>query len=266
MNARGGFGWSMLGGGVGLIYLFMLGPIFVVLIAAFSAGENLAFPPAGWSLRWFIALAGHGDFLASFRLSLTLGLISATLATIAGALAAYGLVRYRRRRQAGVETLLLAPLYVPRVLIGMALLLMFAKLGLAGSLIGMIIGHVLIALPFVVRTASASLAGIDPAVEEAARCLGASWRQSFVLVTLPLARAGLAAGAVFAFIISFTDVYLALFIAGPDTITLPLRIFTYMEWEQSPMVAAVSTAQVVLILAVMAVAEKTVSLSQAGRI
>ncbi|MBM3598934.1 MAG: ABC transporter permease [Alphaproteobacteria bacterium] len=266
MGARRHWIWWCLGLAVGLIYLFMIGPIMVVLIAAFSSGDTMEFPPAGWSLRWFAALAGHADFLASFRLSLGLGLIAAAVATVSGALAAYGLVRYRRPCQAGIETLLLAPLYVPRVLIAMALLLVFAKLGLAGSLTGMIIGHALIALPFVVRTMSASLAGVDPAVEEAARCLGATWRQAFVLVTLPLVRSGLAAGAVFAFIVSFTDVYLALFIAGPETITLPLRIFTFMEWEQSPMVAAVSTAQVIVILVVMALAEKTVSLSSAGRI
>lgn len=259
-------GWWTLGGMAGLTYLFMLGPIAIVVIVAFSAGDAMAFPPPGWSLRWFRALAGHGDFLASFRLSLGLAIATAALATLAGGLAAYGLVRYRRPRQAGLETLLLAPLYVPRVLIGMALLLVFAKIGLGGSLTGMVLGHMLIALPFVVRTVSASLHGVDPAIEEAARCLGATWLQATWMVTLPLVRSGIAAGAVFAFIVSFTDVYLALFIAGPDTITLPLRIFTFMEWEQSPMVAAVSTAQIAVILLVMAIAEKLVSLSSAGRI
>ena len=266
MVARGRLGWWGLGGAVALIYLFMLGPIAVVVIQSFSAGDTMQFPPRGWSLRWFVALASHADFLASFKLSLLIAAIAAALATVAGALAAYALVRYRRPRQAGLETLLLAPLYVPRMLIGMALLLVFAKLGLAGSMTGMILGHVLITLPFVVRAVTAGLHGVDPATEEAARCLGATWGQSIVLVTLPLVRSALAAGAVFAFIVSFTDVYLALFIAGPATNTLPLRIFTFMEWEQSPMVAAVSTAQVVLILALMAIAEKTVSLSTAGRI
>lgn len=256
---------GLLVGPVGLAYLYMLGPIAVVLVEAFNASDSMRFPPAGFSLRWFRALAGHHDFLSSFRVSLVLGLVTMVAATVAGALAAYGLVRFRRPRQAGLETLLLAPLYVPRVLLGMALLLSLSKLRLAGSLAGMAVGHVLITLPFVVRTVSASLYGIDPAVEEAARSLGATWRQAFLRVTLPLSRSGVVAGAIFAFIISFSDVYLALFISGPDTITLPLRIFNFMEWEQTPLVAAVSTVQVVLILGIMIVAEKAVGLSTLGR-
>ena len=101
---------------------------------------------------------------------------------------------------------------------------------------------------------------------EAARCLGATPVQAFWRVTVPIARAGVAAGAIFAFVISFSDVYLALFISGPTTVTLPLRVFSYMEWEQTPLIAAVSAAQVVLILAIMLIAEKAIGLSTAGRI
>ena len=258
--------WGVVVAMVVFAYLYMLGPIVVVIVESFNASDQMRFPPRNWSLRWFHALWDNADFLISFRVSLVLGVITAVVATVAGTLAAYALVRHRRRRQAAIETLLLAPLYVPRVLLGMALLLTLSKLNLTGSLLGMTIGHVLITLPFVVRTVSASLAGVDPATEEASRILGATWRQAFLRVTAPLMRSGVMAGAVFAFIISFSDVYLALFIAGPSTITLPLRLFNYMEWEQTPLVAAVSTVQVVLILAVMIIAEKAVGLSSAGRL
>ncbi len=266
MKRRGRLRWALLVALVTGAYVYMLGPITVVLIEAFSASDRMQFPPTGLSFRWFRELAGHGDFLGSFRVSLVLGLITMSAATAAGTLAAYGLIRFRRAGQEGLETLLLAPLYVPRVLLGMALLLALSKLHLAGSLAGMAVGHVLITLPFVVRTVSASLHGIDPAVEEAARCLGATPIQAFRRVTMPLARSGIIAGAIFAFIISFSDVYLALFISGPDTITLPLRLFNFMEWEQTPLVAAVSAVQVVLILAIMVVAEKAVGLSTLGRV
>lgn len=255
-----------LGSLVGFSYLYMLLPIAVVVIEAFNGQELMRFPPQRWSVRWFVELWNHADFIEAFRISLLLAAATAALSTACGTLAAYALVRRRRPRQAGIETLLLAPLYLPRVLLGMALLLTFAKLGLTGSFTGMLLAHVLVTLPFVVRTVTASLAGIDPAVEEAARCLGATWRQTFTRVTLPLVRSGIIAGAVFAFIISFSDVYLALFISGPETLTLPLRVFNFMEWEQTPLVAAVSTVQIVLILAVMLVAEKAVGLSTAGRI
>ena len=247
-------------------YLLMLGPISVVIIEAFSSSSVMRFPPPGFSLRWFYALAGNADFLSSFRVSLILAAAAALVSTAAGTLAAYALVRHRRARQAATESLLLAPLYVPRVLLGMALLLALSKIGLAGSLLGMVVGHVLITMPFVIRTVTASLAGIDPAVEEAARSLGATWRQMFLRVTVPLIRSGIIAGAVFAFIISFSDVYLALFIAGPATVTLPLRIFNYMEWEQTPLIAAVSTVQIALILIVILIAERAVGLSTAGRL
>lgn len=265
MKRRRALLWGLLVALVGVAYLYMLGPIAVVIVEAFNASESMRFPPTGLSLRWFRDLAGRQDFLSSFRVSLVLGVITMVAATVTGTLAAYALVRFRRPRQAGLETLLLAPLYVPRVLLGMALLLSLSRLHLTGSLVGMAIGHALITLPFVVRTVSASLHGVDPAVEEAARSLGATWRQTFLRVILPLSRSGVAAGAIFAFIVSFSDVYLALFISGPDTITLPLRIFNFMEWEQTPLVAAVSAVQVVLILGIMVVAEKAVGLSTLGR-
>lgn len=265
MKTRKGLVRALLTALVAVAYTYMLGPIAVVLVEAFNASDQMQFPPAGLSLRWFRQLAGHEGFLVSFRVSLVLGLITAVAATIGGTLAAYGLIRFRRPKQAGIETLLLAPLYVPRVILGMALLLSLSKLGLTGSLTGMAVGHVLITLPFVVRTVSASLYDTDPAVEEAARSLGATPRQAFLRVTMPLTRSGIVAGAIFAFIISFSDVYLALFISGPETITLPLRLFNFMEWEQTPLVAAVSTVQVVLILGIMVVAEKAVGLSTLGR-
>jgi putative spermidine/putrescine transport system permease protein len=152
------------------------------------------------------------------------------------------------------------------VLIGMSLLLALSVVRLTGTFGGMLLAHVLITLPYVVRTVSVSLHGVDPAVEEAARCLGATPLQGFLRVTLPLVRSGLIAGAIFAFIISFSDVYMALFISGPQTVTLPLRMFHFMEWEQSPIVAAVSVVQVVLILTLVIVAEKTVGFLKAGRI
>lgn len=253
--------WAGLGVAVALVYVFMLAPITVVVVEAFNRTELMQFPPAGWSLRWFAALVDNQDFTSSFLVSLELAAIASVLSTLAGTAAAYAMVRLARPRQTGLETLLLAPLYVPRILIGMALLIGLSTLHAAGSLGGMVAGHVLITLPFVIRSVGISLRAIDPAVEEASRAVGATWLDSLRLVTLPLARSGIVAGAVFAFIVSFSDVYLALFISGPDTITLPLRIFNFLEWEQSPIVAAAATAQLLTILIIMIVAEKSVGLS-----
>ena len=259
-------GWYLLCGFVAIIYVYMLSPILVVVIEAFNDGDLMQFPPKQWSLRWFRAFLAHQDFLVSFRVSLYLGLATAVIATALGTAAAYGLVRYRSRHQTALETLLLAPLYFPRVLIGLSLLLGLSIIHLTGTFGGMLLAHVLITLPYVVRTVTVSLHGVDPSVEEAARSLGASPLQSFLRVTLPLVRSGLVAGAIFAFIISFSDIYLALFISGPQTVTLPLRMFHFMEWEQSPIVAAVSVVQLALILLLLVLAEKAVGFLKSGRI
>ena len=147
----------------------------------------------------------------------------------------------------------MAPLYVPRVLVGLALLLAFAALNLSGSLVGLLLGHVLITLPYATRTVAVGLRAMERAVQEAARVLGATPAQVFWRVTLPILRGALLSGFVFALIVSFSDIYLALFIAGPQTVTLPMRLYTTMEWDQSPIVAAASAVQVVLVLAVMLV-------------
>jgi putative spermidine/putrescine transport system permease protein len=249
---------------VALSYAIMLAPTSVVLIEAFNASDSIRFPPSALSFRWFDAFARHSDFIDSFTTSLELGLATAAVSTVLGTLAAYGLSRHWRRH-AALETLLLAPLYIPRVLIGMALLLALSRIYLAGSFTGLLFGHVLITLPFVVRAVAVSLSGVPISVEEAARSLGATSRQVLLLVVLPLIRTGIASGAIFAFVVSFSDLYLALFIAGADAVTLPLRIFNTLQWDESPIVAAASAVQIALTLIIILAAERLFGLSKTSR-
>ena len=261
-----GPGWWLLRLFVAGAYAFMLAPILVVLIEAFSASDLMAFPPTSLSLRWFRALLAHRGFMESFRLSLVLAFWTAVLSTALGTLAAYGLVRFRPSHHLAVEALLLAPLYTPRVVLGLSLLLTLATVSLVGTLKGLLLGHVLITLPYVLRTVAVSLLGVDPAVEEAAQSLGATRPQTFWKITLPLVRSGVLAGLVFAFIISFSDVYLALFLTGPRATTLPIRLFTAMQWEHSPLIAAVSAAQIALIVVFFVVAGRAIGLSKIARL
>lgn len=249
-----------------LLYVFLLAPIAVIVVEAFNSTDLLVFPPRGWSLRWFVAFAHNSGFLNSFQVSLELAALTAVLATLVGTPAAYGLVRFRKRHQSAVETLLLSPIYVPQVLIGMALLIVFSTIALAGSFTGMAIAHLLITTPYVVRSVAVSLEGVSRTTEEAARSLGASRWQAFFRVTVPQMRSGVLAGAIFAFVISFADIYMALFLAGPRTTTLPLRIFSFMQWSQSPLIAAVSTVQIALVIGIFVVAEKAIRFSKQGRI
>ena len=249
------------------VYALLLAPLVVVIAVSFGSTATFDFPPRGLTLRWYRAFFASETFVRSFfRVSQVVGLQTALVATVVGTLSAIGLVRLRFRGRDAIETFFLSPLLVPHILLGAAVYLYLARLAWATSSTTLLVGHIVIATPYVIRCVTAGLVGMDPRLEEAAMSLGASRPQAFIKVTLPLLRSSLVTGAVFAFIISFSDVYLALFIAGPTTITLPLRLFNYMEWEQTPLVAAVSTVQVVLILAVMIIAEKVVGLSSAGRL
>jgi len=156
-----------------------------------------------------------------------------------------------------VETFFLAPIVVPEILLGAALFLYYSRIKMTTSLAGLVLGHLLLAIPYVVRTVAAGLAGIDPSLEEAALSLGASRPQAFWKVTVPMIRSSVLSGAIFAFIVSFSDINIALFVSGPDTVTLPVHVFSQIIWQADPTIAAASTLQIVLIAALLAVAQRT---------
>jgi putative spermidine/putrescine transport system permease protein len=262
---RDSLAWMTLSVLTALVMAFLLAPIVVVLIEAFNDAELMTFPPRNLSLRWFKAFFDNAEFMSSLWISLKLGLIAAAISCALGAMAGIALAR-RATADASLQTLLLAPLYVPRVLIGLALLLAFAWLNVSGTFTGMILGHVLITMPYATRTVLVGMRAVDPNVEEAARMLGATRWQTWRLVTMPIIRASLLSGFIFALIISFSDIYLAMFISGPQSITLPLRLFTFMEWDQSPLVAAASAVQIAHILSVILVAGRLFGLSNPRRV
>jgi putative spermidine/putrescine transport system permease protein len=265
MSARRTPAWIVVSALAGLALIFVLAPMSVVLIEAFNASELMNFPPQRLSLRWFSAFFANDEFMSSMWVSLKLALIAAAISTMLGTMAGVALAR-GGARHASLQTVLLSPLYVPRVLVGLALLLAFAWLNISGSLAGLILGHVLITMPYATRTVAVGMRAVEPSVEEAARMLGATRGQTFRLVTLPIIRSALMSGFIFALIISFSDVYLALFISGPQSTTLPLRLFTFMEWDQSPLVAAASAVQIALVLSVILVAGRLFGLSSPGSV
>ncbi len=239
------------------IYLFLLAPLLIVVAVSFDPTDAFRFPPRGVSLRWYAAFFASETFVrAFFQVSLVLALSVSALATAVGGLAAIGLVRFLARGRALVETLFLTPLVVPEILLGAALFLYYSRLKLATSIAGLVLAHLLLAIPYVVRTVAAGLAGVDRSLEEAAMSLGASRRQAFRKVTLPLIRSSLLSAAIFAFIVSFSDINVALFVSGPDTVTLPVHIFSQIVWQADPTIAAASTLQIVLIAALLGVAQR----------
>jgi putative spermidine/putrescine transport system permease protein len=230
----------------GLIALYLLAPVIVVVATAFTTTAYPVFPPRGFTFRWFDAFLGNADFLESVRISAILALASTAIACVLGTAAALGLARPRVRGRSALAALFLSPIFFPAIVLGLALLIVFTRAGLAGTLWGMVAAHVVLTTPFVLRMVAASLGDFDPAVEEAARNLGAGWARTFFQVTLPLIRPGVLAGAVFAFILSFDELVVSLFLAGPGLQTLPIRIFTFVEYSSAPTISAISTVLILV--------------------
>jgi putative spermidine/putrescine transport system permease protein len=249
--------------GVGLkafvlvVYVALLAPLVVVVGVSFNPDSNFGVSLQGVSLHWYRTFFTSDIFLnALFWISLPVALIAAVFATLIGALAAIALVRFSIKGREVVEATFMLPLLVPSILLGAALYLLFARFYGSGTFASLVVGHTLLGIPYVIRVVSAGLVGINPALEEAAISLGCNRIQAFIKVVLPLLRSSLMSGAIFAFIVSFSDINMALFLAGPHTTTLPLQIFSEIVWQGDPTVAAASTVQIVLVSTLILLAQR----------
>ena len=246
----------------GAIYVFLLVPVVLVLVAALNAGEYLTFPPQGLSLRWFEHFFQRPDFTQSLRVSLQLAVTSTINTAVLGTLAALCLVRYQFRGKDLLNSYVLSPLILPQILTGVGLLAFFSRLGLAGSFQGLLLGHIVICLPYVVRTVVATLYNFDRTVEEAAQNLGASAMRAFVSITLPIIRPGVAAGAVLAFVTSFDNFTLSLFLISPQYTTLPIEVFSYIKNQFDPTAAAASAIAVGFTLVALLLTQRFLDLEE----
>lgn len=250
---------------VTLIYVFLLAPIVIVVAASFNPDQANALPRNGLSLRWYREFAQSDGFTSAFKFSLQLGLVAALAATAIGLITAYGIVRFLGRRRALGQAFALMPMMIPHILISLSLLLLLTQISLpeAGVLL---IGHVMICLPFTIAGIIASLEGVDPQLELAAWTLGASRWRILWEVTIPLVAPGLVSSMLFAFIVSFGDVYISLFLSSPGKTTLPIEIFTYMLWDSSPVIAAITTVQMLMIILLGLAIERLVGLRKVMRL
>jgi putative spermidine/putrescine transport system permease protein len=236
---------------VGLILLFLAMPIIVVVVVSFSSAGYLTFPPPAFGLRWYTAYFGSADWLRSTWLSLWVAACVVVLATLLGTLAAVGIGRLPKALRVPASALIVSPLIVPVIIAAIGIYYMFARYGLVGTQIGLVLAHTCLAVPFVFISVSASLAGIDPRLEQAALSLGATPYGSFFQITLPLIRPGIFAGALFAFVTSFDELVVALFISGSGAVTLPRRMWDDLLYQIEPTIAAVSTLTIVLTVILM---------------
>jgi putative spermidine/putrescine transport system permease protein len=224
-----------------LVLLFLAAPLFVVVPAAFNDSSLLQFPPRAWSLRWFREFFDSASWTGAAWTSLKVAVIVSALATLLGLGLAIILDRFDFPGRSVLRALIMAPLVVPVVVIAVGLYYVYLRIGLNGSILGLVLGHTVVTLPYATVVIGTSLKEIDRRLENAAVGLGASWPRAFVEVTLPLIAPGLVVSALFGFLISFDEVVIAIFVTGPETMTLPRRIWDGIRFDLNPTIAAVAT-------------------------
>jgi putative spermidine/putrescine transport system permease protein len=231
---------------VPLILLVMIAPIVVVIVLSFSSAGYLTFPPPAFGVRWYWVYLGSRDWLAATALSIEVAIAVVVLSTILGTLAAMGLARLPATVRLLAAGLILSPLIMPVIIVAIGLYYAFARFGLVGTPLGLVLAHTCLAVPFVVTSVGASLARLDRRLEMASLGLGATPFGTFRQVTLPLILPGVLVGALFAFITSFDELVVALFLSGADAVTLPRRMWEDLRYALDPTIAAVSTLTIVV--------------------
>jgi len=245
-----------------LFIAFVMAPIVIVCVVAFTPEGYLSLPTHGPSLRWFRAIADYPEFVRAFRDSLWLAALSSTIAVLFAVPAALAVARYRFAGREALLAFFMSPLMIPHVVLGIAFLRFFTTIGIGGTFIGLVLSHIVIVMPFALRLVLAAATGMDRAVEHAAVSLGASPFTMFRCVTLPLILPGVVSGWVLAFITSFDEVTMTVFIASPSTITLPVRMFLYIQDNIDPLVTSVSATLIFLTVIVMVILERLYGLDR----
>lgn len=240
---------------VAVMVAFLLAPLLVIVIAAFSPSQFMTFPPTGFSWRWFAKVLREPEFMNALWNSVVLGILSTLCAAALAVPAALALARYRVLGGRELLAFFLSPLSLPTIILAIGMLFFTSRIGLGGSFLALLAGHVVLVTPYIMRTVLAVYAGVNREIEEAAAVLGAPPLVSFFKVTLPMIRPGILAGGIFAFLISFDEVPVALFLTNTETTTLPVSILSYLVHNYDPAVAAISTVQMLIVLVLLLVLE-----------
>lgn len=244
------------------IVAVLLAPQVIVIAASFTTTRYMTFPPEGFTLDWYGEMLAYRPFVTSVQTSAQVALGATALSLILGTGGALAVARHRFPGRTALSTFFLSPLVVPTIIIGFAVFEFMRATNLAFTLPGLILAHVVITFPYVFRSVLVSVQTVDRSLEEAAMSLRATPRQVFTRVTLPAIRPGLLAGAIFAFIVSFDDLVVSMFLTGPTLKTLPVVMFGYTSEGLDPTIAAISTVLIVAATLLVVVLEKTFGFSR----
>jgi len=245
-----------------LFVLFIMAPLLMVIAVSFTDKGYLSLPTDGLSLRWFKAIWDNPEFIDAFWMSVWLALISASVAVLISVPAALAIARYRFAGRDLIAAFLLSPLMIPHLVLGVAFLQFYSRIGLGGSFYGLAAAHIILITPYALRLALASATGLSADAEHAALTLGASKFTVFRRITFPLILPGVAGGWLLSFITSFDELTMSVFVASPATQTLPVRMYHHITQTIDPLIASVSTVLIILTFLVMLVLDRLYGLDK----
>ena len=238
-------------------------PLLLIVVISFSGDAYLSFPPTSWSLRWYAEVLSNAGFMEGLRNSVIIAAVVAFLSLALGLPAAYALVRLDFPGRRAIQSLILAPLVLPSMMLGLGILMVFTPAGLVATFPGLVLAHLVMTLPFSVRILQTSRSNLGTDVEQAAMTLGATPVQTFLQITLPRLVPGIVASSAIAAIMSFDEIVLSLFLVGPRLTTLPVAIYRYVEDRTDPMVAVLAVLLIVVSLSMVLLIERTVGFTKA---
>lgn len=234
-----------------LVLLFLVLPVLIIIPMSFSASRYLQFPPPGFSTQWYQAFFSDPQWVGALQVSIELAVAATVISLILGTFAAIGISRSEFKGKSAVTEAFMMPMLVPGIIIGVAVYRFEAGLSLSGNFSGLLIAHILMAVPFVIRTVLASMAGLNPNYELASRSLGANSFTTFLKVTVPIIKPALFSGAMFAFATSFDEIVVSQFICGVNVTTLPKKIWDGLNQQLDPTITAIAAIVIVLITLAM---------------
>lgn len=239
-----------------LFSAFMLLPLVIIMITSFTNEGYVRFPPSSFGFRWYFAAINNRDVMSGMVFSLQTASIVALTSGILGVMGALVLARKRFRGREAILSLLMTPIALPHIVFAIALLQLFGTLGIASSPYGLVAGHVLLTLPYVLRLTMTSLLGLDRQIERASYSLGASPWETLRLIILPMIAPGVIAGVMFAFLLSFDEVTISLFTSLPGRTTLPAQIFNLATEGSDPIITSVSGLMIIIASLLLMVVER----------
>ncbi|MDA9455977.1 hypothetical protein XI00_17370 [Bradyrhizobium sp. CCBAU 21359] len=241
-----------------IVYTMLALPAILVVVSSFTSGDTMQFPPKGFSLSWYQKVWENEPFMTALWTSTYIAVLVAIMALAIGFAAAFAINRFSFRGKSLLQGLAFSPLIVPAVVLGIGLLQLFSWLRLTQTIYPLLLGHLVLAIPYVVRTILASLALHDQQLEHAAMNLRAKPLQVIRRITLPLILPGLLSASIFAFVTSFGNATVSAFLTYGGNVTLPVQIFTYIDTSYDPMVAAISSIMILVTLAVILTIERLI--------